>query len=171
MAVLCDLDSTLCLTEHRHHLAPTVDPSKTWTDFAMACGDDEVNWGVAVALNIARNAGYEIHFISGREPDAYEATKAWLVKHGIDYTRLTLLGAGVGSATNIDHKVGYIAKLRAEGVVPVLMYEDWPVVAAAIEAAEVPVVCINPRYHDMSWDQNTAPEHTGKRTTDMATRG
>lgn len=151
-AVIFDLDSTLCLTEHRHHLAPTHDPSKTWVDFAMACSDDVPNWGVIVALNLHRNAGCEIHIVSGREPDAYELTETWLARHGVKYDNLVLLGSieGVGrgeeQARNTSHKVEYVRRLRAIGITPVLMYEDWPAIARAVEAEGVPVCVINPCY-------------------------
>ncbi len=136
MIVLADLDSTIADTRHRRHLCPTVDTSKTWTDYALGCADDTPITGPIALLRTFAAFGDDIHIVSHRDPAARDLTAAWLDRHHIPYSALNL---GV-------HKVTYVMHLRAAGHDIRLAIDDDPDIAAAYESVDLPVVCVNPRY-------------------------
>ncbi len=149
--VLCDIDSTLADTRHRRHLCPTVDPTRepgpyAWDTYAMACGGDTPIAGTVTALRMFYAAGYGVHLVSNRPHLVLQPTVTWLAQHRIPYSNIRLRQ---GEETfDSDLKVRYLGLVRARGYHPVLFLEDWPAEAAAIEAAGVPVLCVNPRYGD-----------------------
>ncbi len=142
--VLCDLDSTLFITEHRHHLAPTRDSSRTWSDYAKACVRDELIAGTAAALRMLYPRR-QVHLISGRDGSALVETRSCLASFGVPYDRLTLRPLGIEDS-NADLKVSYVRKLRAEGLNPVLLLDDWPDTVAAVEREGVPTIRVGNSY-------------------------
>lgn len=147
MDVVCaDIDSTLADTRQRRHLCPTVDPSRTWDEYATTCGMDAPITGTITVLRMLHAAGYGIHLVSNRPAAALPMTVSWLSRHDVRYHAIRLRRSDEDLATDI--KVAYLAEIRGYGFNPVLFVEDWPVTAAAIEAEGVPVLCVNPRYYD-----------------------
>ncbi len=134
--VLVDLDSTLADTRQRRHLCPTVDPTKTWTDYAMGCPDDEPIAGTVALVRALYKRGYGIHIVSHRDRAALDLTVDWLIRHDIPHHAVALN----------QHKVSYLMALREAGAEVVLAIDDDCDVAAAYEAVDCPVVCVNPRY-------------------------
>lgn len=145
--VVCwDLDSTLRLTRHRWHLAPTVDPASSWPIYAQACEDDEPNPGHIAALKL-HAPHHQTHIVSGADISSQPQTMRWLRRHLIPYDRVTLSDYSAGERKNSQIKIDYIRSIRAEGLVVVLFYEDHPHVAKNIyEETGVPVVLGNPNY-------------------------
>lgn len=148
MEVVCsDIDSTLADTRQRRKFCPTVDPTRSWTEYAMLCGQDAPMIGNIRALQMFHAAGYGVHLITNRPEPARRLTTAWLAEHHVPYEELRMRPRE-SEIPGVDLKVGYITYLRVHGYEPVLFMEDWPAEAAAIEAEGVPVICPNPRYSE-----------------------
>ena len=77
-AVICDLDGTLSLLNGR-------DPYN-----AATCDNDLLNEPVAAALKMAKQRGYQVILLSGREDKFREPTVRFLDKHQIDYDLLLM---------------------------------------------------------------------------------
>lgn len=77
-AVICDLDGTLSLLNGR-------DPYN-----AATCDNDLLNEPVAAALKIAKQQGYQVILLSGREDKFREPTMRFLDKHQIGYDLLLM---------------------------------------------------------------------------------
>lgn len=148
--VVCwDLDSTLRLTRHRWHLAPTVDPESSWPIYAQACEDDEPNVGHIAALRLHAEH-HQTHIVSGADISSQPMTMRWLRKQRIPYDRVTL-NDNPPEMKNSQIKINYIRMIQAEGLTVVLFYEDHPHVAEKIyEETGVPVVLGNPNYHPIA---------------------
>lgn len=76
--VICDLDGTLCDTDHRTHFV-TQTP-KDWKGFFGAIADDPVRIGVLNLLLAHEHRGAKIIFVSARPEKYREVTEAWLEK-------------------------------------------------------------------------------------------
>lgn len=134
--VLVDLDSTLADTRQRRHLCPTVDDTKTWTDYALGCADDEPIEGVVALIQTLHSKGIGAVIVSHRDPAAAALTRSWLDGHKIPYLDVCL---GV-------NKVGALRYLRENGWNVLFAIDDDPDICATYERAGLPVVCVNPRY-------------------------
>ncbi len=146
--VVCsDIDSSIADTRQRRFACPTVDPMRTWTEYAMLCGQDDPIVGTIRVLRMFAAAGYGIHLVTNRPEAARKLTVGWLRQHEVPFDELRMRPDSV-EFDSIDLKVGYILTLRVTGYEPVLFIEDWPAHAAAIESEGVPVLCVNPRYQD-----------------------
>ena len=77
-AVICDLDGTLSLLNGR-------DPYN-----AATCDNDLLNAPVAAALKMAKQQGYQVILLSGREDKFREPTMRFLDKHQIGYDLLLM---------------------------------------------------------------------------------
>lgn len=77
-AVICDLDGTLSLLNGR-------DPYN-----AATCDNDLLNEPVAAALKMAKQRGYQVILLSGREDKFREPTMRFLDKHQIGYDLLLM---------------------------------------------------------------------------------
>ena len=144
--ILSDIDSTLSDTRQRRFACPTVNPTRTWAEYAMLCSQDKSIPGAVRTLRMFHSAGYGVHLITGRPEVARRLTEGWLRQHEVPYEELRMRPNSLDPSISL--KVAYIEVLRQRGYEPVLFLEDWPEEAAAIEAAGVPVLCINPRYRD-----------------------
>ena len=77
-AVICDLDGTLSLLNGR-------DPYN-----AATCDNDLLNEPIAAALKMAKQQGYQVILLSGREDKFREPTMRFLDKHQIGYDLLLM---------------------------------------------------------------------------------
>lgn len=77
-AVICDLDGTLSLLNGR-------DPYN-----AATCDNDLLNEPIAAALKMAKQQGYQVILLSGREDKFREPTVRFLDKHQIGYDLLLM---------------------------------------------------------------------------------
>ena len=143
--ILVDVDSTLADTRPRRLYCPTVDPAYTWTDYAMECADDQPIAGTVRAVQLFARAGFAIHLVTYRPYAARVKTIDWLRRYDVPYHRLRMRTENdTGDSTS--YKLGYLRAVCELGFTPAQFIEDWPETAAAIEAAGVPVLCVNPRY-------------------------
>lgn len=91
--IVCDLDGTLSLTEHRQHFLDQSPPD--WDGFFMACGDDLPNWPVVETVR-ALSDYYEnsdearIVIFSGRSDKAKDITRMWLAEFSVPYHKLRM---------------------------------------------------------------------------------
>lgn len=83
--IICDLDGTLALIDHRRHLVEG--EVKDWDSFYEACVDDVPNQAVIEVIN-SLAAFCEIWIVSGRSDVVSEKTLDWLAKHEVDYDRV-----------------------------------------------------------------------------------
>lgn len=101
LAVICDLDGTLCNVDHRLHFVRT-EGKKDWKSFFMSLSEDTPNeWCEALIHQMSEK--HAIVFASGRPDDHQKATAEWLKQHGFSTTNLYMRCRG-------DHRQDYIAK-------------------------------------------------------------
>ena len=86
--VICDLDGTLALDDHRHHFLEHT-PRK-WKEYFELCHLDEPNHAVVQLVRILNAARKKIYILTGRSEDVKEKTVAWLHQHGIVYEHLEM---------------------------------------------------------------------------------
>ncbi len=97
--IICDLDGTLSLTQHRQHFLP-----KDWKSFFEVCVDDPPNIPVINLLNTLNCIGYKIYIFSGRSEVVKEQTIKWLWKHKVFYKELYMRKADDFRPDNILKK-------------------------------------------------------------------
>lgn len=147
--IVADLDSTIADTTPRRHLCPTVDAGRTWEEYAMACSNDKPMRGTVQLLRIFNAAGYGVHVVTNRPECSRKLTMAWFEKHDIPLDALDMRPDGW--TMHDQRKVEYVHDIRKAGYEPLLIIEDWPDTAALFETQTgVPVICVNPRYADVS---------------------
>lgn len=121
LAVICDLDGTLCNIDHRLHYVKrpqTIDvlgifdvvpldriPPKfkpNWKDFFKEIPNDVPNkWCLELVEQMSEK--YPVVFASGRPDDHFRQTKDWLEKYGLSVSHLYMRCRG-------DHRADFIAK-------------------------------------------------------------
>jgi tRNA uridine 5-carbamoylmethylation protein Kti12 len=79
LAVICDLDGTLCNIDHRlHFVHPEPGKKKDWRSFSESLVTDTPNqW----CLDIINSISHQIVFASGRTDNYYEPTQFWINKY------------------------------------------------------------------------------------------
>lgn len=103
LAVICDLDGTLCNIDHRlHFVRKPVGEKKNWKDFFLNLDKDEVNIPVAETIN-ALGKMFEVVFASGRPDDHMKPTSKWLEDNGFSTEHLYMRCRG-------DHREDFVAK-------------------------------------------------------------
>ena len=91
--VICDLDGTLALDEHRsHHLKEN---PRNWDKYFAACEGDSVNHPVAQLVRILHLAGKEIYIFTGRIDSYRSQTALWLENHNIPFRVLRMRPAAL----------------------------------------------------------------------------
>jgi hypothetical protein len=148
--VLSDIDSTLADVRHRHHLAPHNTPGNTWQDFSMACADDEPFMGPITLLQMLSDQ-YPIYLVSSRDDAAYDLTMKWLDRYEVPCDVLRLRKPSEREDNSI-YKMRYIKELQADGFDIKLVLEDWPPVVQVLRDHGLNVVCVNPMYSHVSYD-------------------
>ncbi len=149
-AVVCDIDSSLADTRHRHHLSPHRNKESTWEEYSMACDKDTVIRGTALVLKAFLDLGHSVHLVSRRKDVAYDKTRQWLKNNAVAYNTLKLHSSG-DLEDGGEFKVDYIGYLRRIGFNPILVIEDWPAEAHYIESnTGLPVLVVNPCYEGTS---------------------
>ena len=87
--IICDLDGTIALDEHRVHLIR--DPNnRQWEPYFQACGLDEPNWPVIELLQDMYDMDYRIYIFSGRSESVRGITEEWLKRHAVRYESLVM---------------------------------------------------------------------------------
>ncbi|QFP93570.1 hypothetical protein [Pectobacterium phage CX5] len=127
--VIFDLDGTLADGRHRLHLLPTKDYDKTesWTVFNLAAVDDlPFRDNIHLCNMCARAEGTHVIILTGRSDVAYDITRDWLARHGVEYHDLVM-------RSQSDNRKDTVIKeefLRSIGLNNVLCcFDDLPHVA------------------------------------------
>lgn len=145
--VIVDKDSTLADTRPRRDRCPTVNPDSTWDAYHAACATDAPIDGTARLVKMLYAAGYTIHILTWAPEAVRRIVVDWLDDPtvAVPYHRLTMRGTDDGHDST-TYKIQYAERLRDKGYHVALILEDWPTTAAALEAAGLPVLCVNPNY-------------------------
>lgn len=103
LAVICDLDGTLCDIEHRlHHVRKPAGEKKNWKGFFEDLDKDTPHgWCVTILDGVCQN--FTVVFASGRPDDYERRTRDWLKKNALSQEHLYMRCRG-------DHRQDYIAK-------------------------------------------------------------
>jgi hypothetical protein len=101
LAVICDLDGTLCNIDHRLHFVKT-EGKKDWKSFFEGLTGDTPNDWCATLVNEMSNK-YPVVFASGRPDDYKGPTQLWLFANGFTSSHLYMRCRG-------DHRSDFIAK-------------------------------------------------------------
>jgi hypothetical protein len=123
-----DIDGVLADPTHRQHHVST--RPKDWDAFFAAVGDDDVLVAGRDRLH-ALSAEHEVVLLSGRPESTRADTEAWLVRHGIEVSRLVL-------RADSDHRPAAQVKLIAGIGAPhevVLVVDDDETVTARLGAS------------------------------------
>lgn len=80
LAIVCDLDGTLCNIDHRlHFVHPPVGKKKDWRSFSESLRTDTVNeWCDAILFQFNQFSNEKIVLCSGRADNYRDLTKDWL---------------------------------------------------------------------------------------------
>lgn len=83
LAIICDLDGTLCNVDHRlHHVRRPPGDKKNWKAFFDGLGDDRPNkWCVDILKSMHKD--YTIVFCSGRPDNYRQQTYKWLEENDL----------------------------------------------------------------------------------------
>jgi tRNA uridine 5-carbamoylmethylation protein Kti12 len=101
LAVVCDLDGTLCDIEHRRHFVRR-EGRKDWKSFFEGLSEDRVNKWCAELLHVLK-ASHPIVLASGRGDEYEKLTRAWLTQNEIQFDDLFMRQRG-------DHRQDYTIK-------------------------------------------------------------
>jgi hypothetical protein len=88
--VICDLDGTLALDDHRVHHIRRDDGVRDWDAYFAACGGDAPNYPIVQLLRILHHARKKTYILSGRSGAVREATEKWLFDAGVVYEHLEM---------------------------------------------------------------------------------
>jgi polynucleotide kinase len=108
-AVICDLDGTLSLLNGR-------DPYN-----ASTADQDLLNTPVAMVLKMAKQQGYKVILLSGRENAYREPTERFLAKYQIDYDLLLMRNTNDYRKDNIIKKELFLEEIQGKYFVEFLL--------------------------------------------------
>ena len=116
--IICDLDGTLSLTDHRQHFLEK-DPAD-WDGFFLACGDDLPNWPVIYVLAalyeyFEASGEARISIFSGRSDIALDITRMWLAEFEVKYHDLKMRKQGDFTPDN-ELKQQWLEEIGQENV-------------------------------------------------------
>jgi len=130
-----DLDGTICDGSHRlHHI---LKQPKDWRTYFSLAGGDKPIWHIinlACHLNVA---GAAIVYVSGRSDECREQTEEWLARHSLPHGPLYMREAGDHKNDDIL-KIELLAKVRAHGFEPMMVFDDRNRVVKSWRAAGIP---------------------------------
>ncbi|MGL6011827.1 MAG: hypothetical protein ACRC0J_10040 [Shewanella oncorhynchi] len=121
--VIWDLDGTLADGQGRLHLLPKKEDAhvnQAWDKFNLAAFDDLPILDNIQLMNMMYAMGMEVIILTGRSAVAVNLTKAWLINHGCDYSRIIMRGVD-DHRKDVDFKE---AMLRAIGLDNILCCFD-----------------------------------------------
>ena len=118
MIVISDLDGTISDAEHRVHLMRE-HPKDYDTFFAEARNDGPIE-AVITVLNALKQAGHEIHIITGRSEAVRADTLAWLEEHSVPHDRLLMRPEHNFTPDDRLKKDWFLSDYRPEDVLLVL---------------------------------------------------
>ncbi len=95
--IICDLDGTLALCEHRIHFVRQERPD--WDAFFLACDADDPNWPVINTLRALADyhdakGDAQITIFSGRSDMVKKQTQTWLAEYLVPHQHLRMRSQG-----------------------------------------------------------------------------
>lgn len=133
-----DVDGTLANNDHRaHHLAKQ---PKDWDSFFDACHLDPPHEHIVNLARALLRTGVVL-FLTGRREQDRKKTSRWLHQQGLWRShKPSYIYMRPDGDHRPDHvvKLELLAKLRADGYEPIMIFEDRTSVVAAWRAAGVP---------------------------------
>lgn len=148
--VVFDLDSTIADTTHRQHMTPRKQRERgvegwTWTDYSMLCAEDALIEGMKALINLLRASGNKVFILSGRNDEAGELSRAWLLEHNVHFDLLRLRPSIYNDRPVPEWKVAQLQRWQSKGYSIKLFIDDWPEVCEAVEReCQIPVLCVQP---------------------------
>lgn len=142
-----DLDSTLCDTGHRQATI-TRDGTMDWDAYSLACSDDVLIQPTETMIRVFKDAGHEIHYVSGRTIAALDKTSEWLDRHNLPVDGLWLDDTPGGDhfayyGGHAAYKVARVKQVEIRTGGKVIMHiDDWAEVKVALEDAGIPCLCV-----------------------------
>lgn len=136
IAVL-DLDSMICDTRHRRHLAPRgwgkSNQLSAWEPYSLACGNDTVILGGATLARLLHGQN-RVFLLSARCDVAEQVTLEWLAANGVPFDRLRLRGSHETTPDSpTAWKVSVVDQWLKEGWNIQLFVDDWADTCTAVE--------------------------------------
>lgn len=131
-----DLDGTLADCSHRLHFI--TGEERDWAAFYAAClKDTPIHHMVRLCYDLSEMNN--IVFVSGRSDECREATEAWLDAHlsSIMSPPLYMRKAGDYRPDDVV-KMELLEQVRADGYLPIMVFEDRARVVKAWRAAGIP---------------------------------
>ena len=130
-----DIDGTLANGLHRtHHLEKR---PKDWDAFFAEQNKDGLYVHVANVARALHRGGHRIVICTGRPENYREVTMNWLHLRAVPYEALYMRPAGDFRDDDII-KIEMLARIRADGYVPVMVFDDRDRVVRAWRAAGIP---------------------------------
>lgn len=88
--VICDLDGTLALDDHRNHLISGAVGTRKWDEYFKLCHLDEPNHPIIQLVRILHAARKQIYILSGRSESTRSKTLVWLDDNKVPYDQLVM---------------------------------------------------------------------------------
>lgn len=143
--VICDLDGTLAIDDHRAvhlhknpHCPKQTDLSakcfckpeeRDWDTYFSLCGEDTPNHAVVQLIRILNHARKRIFIFSGRSDAVRSATVEWLDRYNIVYERLEMRRADSRTDDNVL-KLSWVDSLGIRDRIWLVLEDRSRVVAA-----------------------------------------
>lgn len=131
-----DIDGTLADCSHRLHYI-NKEPKDWRAFFAAVAGDKPLPHIVRLAKHLYAYAKVPVVFVSGRSDECRDETLRWLLLHVFIGDGLYMRRAGDHRSDDII-KLELLAELRADGLNPIMAFDDRSRVVAAWRAAGIP---------------------------------
>jgi phosphoglycolate phosphatase-like HAD superfamily hydrolase len=129
-----DIDGTLADCSHRiHHILKA---PKDWDAYFAELEDDTLISHIAEVCKCVAEV-YDVVYVTGRPEEYREPTRRWMRRHHLPQGPLYMRGEGDRRNDDIV-KVEILGRLRDDGYLPVMAFEDRARVVKAWRAAGVP---------------------------------
>jgi len=136
-----DIDGTLADCSHRLHLIKN--EPKNWKEFFSRVLDDKPIKHMVDLCKILIYHNYHVTFVSGRSEECRDDTERWLVRNVSIYLPLYMRKKGDHRDDDIL-KIELLSELRADGIEPIMVFDDRTRVVNAWRAEGIPCVQVAP---------------------------
>lgn len=139
-AYIFDIDGTIADCSHRiHHIQKQ---PKDWTTFFSEC---HLDTPIKHIIQLARDLAClkPVIYVSGRSDQCRTETEQWLAKHYLPKGKVYMRKEGDHRDDDVI-KLELLAEVRADGIEPIMTFDDRDRVVAAWRAAGVPCAQVAP---------------------------
>lgn len=141
-----DLDSTLCLTDHRRHMLAKGDDyaiKTDWVAYGMACHADADGPALPIAQHLSKMR-LPLIIVSGRCHEAHALTKTWLNKRGVFPWGIFLVDWRHNEMSHGEWKAMRLAEIQHKHNWNIVYhYDDLSVVADATAKIGIPTILVH----------------------------